>query len=188
MIQNVDSGARDLFARAVSEVKAYLAKEPFQGRKTWHVFSPRVFLHMFYHVFFSFAEFLNSMYFHRYLQWKCLERSAITYKTFRMYRVLGKGGFGEVCACQTRSTGKNNDPQCFDHWLSRKSTEGLGKPLKVEQNVFLDWKRFSSQAKCTPAKNSRRNVSKSGRASPWFWAKSWFCKRSTRGENSDQIW
>ena len=31
---------------------------------------------------------------------------AVTYKTFRMYRVLGKGGFGEVCACQTRATGK----------------------------------------------------------------------------------
>jgi serine/threonine protein kinase len=26
--------------------------------------------------------------------------------TFRMYRVLGKGGFGEVCACQVRATGK----------------------------------------------------------------------------------
>src|SRR3569832_441063 len=25
---------------------------------------------------------------------------------FRMYRVLGKGGFGEVCACQVRSSGK----------------------------------------------------------------------------------
>ncbi len=24
----------------------------------------------------------------------------ITKNTFRMYRVLGKGGFGEVCACQ----------------------------------------------------------------------------------------
>lgn len=30
----------------------------------------------------------------------------VTYKTFRMYRVLGKGGFGEVCACQVRATGK----------------------------------------------------------------------------------
>lgn len=36
----------------------------------------------------------------RYLQWKWLEEMQITYKTFRMYRVLGKGGFGEVCACQ----------------------------------------------------------------------------------------
>ena len=27
----------------------------------------------------------------------------VTKNTFRMYRVLGKGGFGEVCACQVRS-------------------------------------------------------------------------------------
>lgn len=38
--------------------------------------------------------------FSRYLQWKWLEAQPVTYKTFRMYRVLGKGGFGEVCACQ----------------------------------------------------------------------------------------
>lgn len=30
----------------------------------------------------------------------------MTKRTFRLYRVLGKGGFGEVCACQTRATGK----------------------------------------------------------------------------------
>lgn len=98
------SGQRDLFSQCVHEVKSYLSKEPFE-------------------------EFLNSMYFHRYIQWKWLERQPITYKTFRyrsksknaqrvnvelfslyqfsrMYRVLGKGGFGEVCACQSRSTGK----------------------------------------------------------------------------------
>lgn len=33
-------------------------------------------------------------------------RQPVTAKTFRMYRVLGKGGFGEVCACQVRATGK----------------------------------------------------------------------------------
>ena len=37
-----------------------------------------------------FKEFRMSMYFHRYLQWKYLERQPVTYKTFRMYRVLGK--------------------------------------------------------------------------------------------------
>ena len=47
----------------------------------------------------------SSMYFHRYLQWKWLERQPVTYKTFRMYRVLGKGGFGEVCAFQSRVSG-----------------------------------------------------------------------------------
>jgi G protein-coupled receptor kinase len=53
-----------------------------------------------------FKEFENSKYFLRFLQWKTLESRTVTAKTFRMYRVLGKGGFGEVCACQVRATGK----------------------------------------------------------------------------------
>uniref|UniRef100_A0A8C1QZ95 G protein-coupled receptor kinase n=1 Tax=Cyprinus carpio TaxID=7962 RepID=A0A8C1QZ95_CYPCA len=35
-----------------------------------------------------------------------LDRQPVTKNTFRQYRVLGKGGFGEVCACQVRATGK----------------------------------------------------------------------------------
>ncbi|XP_039956769.1 G protein-coupled receptor kinase 2 isoform X1 [Bactrocera neohumeralis] len=77
----ITSGNKELFEPCVTAVKAFLAGEPFQ-------------------------EFETSMYFHRYLQWKWLEAQPITYKTFRMYRVLGKGGFGEVCACQVRATGK----------------------------------------------------------------------------------
>ncbi|XP_030370497.1 G protein-coupled receptor kinase 2 [Scaptodrosophila lebanonensis] len=77
----LNSGGKDLFTQCETAVKAFLAGEPFR-------------------------EFENSMYFHRYLQWKWLEAQPITYKTFRMYRVLGKGGFGEVCACQVRATGK----------------------------------------------------------------------------------
>ncbi|XP_066449458.1 G protein-coupled receptor kinase 5-like [Eleutherodactylus coqui] len=53
-----------------------------------------------------FREYQESMYFDRFLQWKSLERQAVTKDTFRQYRVLGKGGFGEVCACQVRATGK----------------------------------------------------------------------------------
>ncbi|XP_078508879.1 G protein-coupled receptor kinase 6 isoform X1 [Lissotriton helveticus] len=53
-----------------------------------------------------FADYLDSIYFNRFLQWKCLEREPVTKNTFRQYRVLGKGGFGEVCACQVRATGK----------------------------------------------------------------------------------
>ncbi|XP_067233105.1 G protein-coupled receptor kinase 6 isoform X1 [Chanodichthys erythropterus] len=53
-----------------------------------------------------FADYLDSMYYSRFLQWKWLERQPITKNTFRQYRVLGKGGFGEVCACQVRATGK----------------------------------------------------------------------------------
>eukprot|EP00063_Salmo_salar_P064265 XP_014039100.1 PREDICTED: G protein-coupled receptor kinase 6-like isoform X1 [Salmo salar] len=53
-----------------------------------------------------FADYLDSMYYNRFLQWKWLERQPVTKNTFRHYRVLGKGGFGEVCACQVRATGK----------------------------------------------------------------------------------
>lgn len=72
------NGHKDLFAPCVQAVKSCLAGEPFR-------------------------DFVCSMYFHRYLQWKWLESQPVTYKTFRMYRVLGKGGFGEVCACQVRN-------------------------------------------------------------------------------------
>uniref|UniRef100_A0A4W3JL91 G protein-coupled receptor kinase n=1 Tax=Callorhinchus milii TaxID=7868 RepID=A0A4W3JL91_CALMI len=53
-----------------------------------------------------FTDYQGSMYFSRFLQWKWLERQPVTKYTFRHYRVLGKGGFGEVCACQVRATGK----------------------------------------------------------------------------------
>ncbi|KAL1791205.1 G protein-coupled receptor kinase 4 [Sigmodon hispidus] len=53
-----------------------------------------------------FQEYQDSKYFSRFLQWKWLERQPVTKNTFRHYRVLGKGGFGEVCACQVRATGK----------------------------------------------------------------------------------
>ncbi|XP_060555612.1 G protein-coupled receptor kinase 5-like isoform X2 [Ruditapes philippinarum] len=72
---------KDLFTLCAEYVIDYLQKEPFQ-------------------------EFLASIYFKRYIQWKWLESQPVTKNTFRMYRVLGKGGFGEVCACQVRATGK----------------------------------------------------------------------------------
>ncbi|XP_052868484.1 G protein-coupled receptor kinase 2 [Anopheles cruzii] len=77
----LSAGSKELFEASITAVRAFLAGEPFR-------------------------EFEASMYFHRYLQWKWLEAQQVTYKTFRMYRVLGKGGFGEVCACQVRATGK----------------------------------------------------------------------------------
>ncbi|XP_056323335.1 G protein-coupled receptor kinase 5 [Danio aesculapii] len=53
-----------------------------------------------------FSEYQKSMYFDRFLQWKMVERRPVTQDTFREYRILGKGGFGEVCACQSRASGK----------------------------------------------------------------------------------
>nr|XP_023405501.1 G protein-coupled receptor kinase 4 [Loxodonta africana] len=42
-----------------------------------------------------FEEYQESSYFSQFLQWKWRERQPVTRRTFRHYRVLGKGGFGE---------------------------------------------------------------------------------------------
>uniref|UniRef100_A0A3P8VER5 G protein-coupled receptor kinase n=1 Tax=Cynoglossus semilaevis TaxID=244447 RepID=A0A3P8VER5_CYNSE len=52
-----------------------------------------------------FIQYQDSMFFDRFLQWKKLERQPISKQLFRQYRLLGKGGFGEVWACQVRATG-----------------------------------------------------------------------------------
>ncbi|XP_053320370.1 G protein-coupled receptor kinase 5-like [Spea bombifrons] len=72
---------KDIFTKCISHLHEFLRGSPFR-------------------------EYQESMYFDRFLQWKSLERQAVTKDTFRQYRVLGKGGFGEVCACQVRATGK----------------------------------------------------------------------------------
>ncbi|KAM8924757.1 G protein-coupled receptor kinase 5 [Pelodytes ibericus] len=72
---------KDLFFHCAKSVYDFLSGDPFQS-------------------------YLDSMYYDRFLQWKWLERQPVTKNTFRQYRVLGKGGFGEVCACQVRATGK----------------------------------------------------------------------------------
>ncbi|XP_011219742.1 G protein-coupled receptor kinase 4 isoform X1 [Ailuropoda melanoleuca] len=75
------SPGKDVFEECTRIVHNYLSGEPFE-------------------------EYQESPYFSRFLQWKWLERQPVTKNTFRHYRVLGKGGFGEVCACQVRATGK----------------------------------------------------------------------------------
>ncbi|XP_058630421.1 G protein-coupled receptor kinase 4 isoform X3 [Onychostoma macrolepis] len=75
------SPCKELFQACTRIVREYLSGEPF-------------------------SAYQETMYFSRFLQWKWLERQPVTKNTFRHYRVLGKGGFGEVCACQVRATGK----------------------------------------------------------------------------------
>ncbi|XP_061818251.1 rhodopsin kinase GRK1b [Nerophis lumbriciformis] len=50
--------------------------------------------------------FKESMYFLRFVQFKCLESQPVDEEWFMDFRVLGKGGFGEVYACQAKATGK----------------------------------------------------------------------------------
>ncbi|XP_005666562.1 G protein-coupled receptor kinase 4 isoform X3 [Sus scrofa] len=76
-----EAPSKDAFEECTRAIHHYLSGEPF-------------------------GEYQESSYFSRFLQWKWLERQPVTKKTFRHYRVLGKGGFGEVCACQVRATGK----------------------------------------------------------------------------------
>ncbi|XP_072115588.1 rhodopsin kinase GRK1-like [Mobula birostris] len=51
-------------------------------------------------------SYKESTFFLRFLQFKWLEAQPIGEEWFMDFRVLGKGGFGEVCACQMRATGK----------------------------------------------------------------------------------
>lgn len=53
-----------------------------------------------------YTVFLESMYLKRFLQWKWLEMQPVGEDWFLDFRVLGKGGFGEVTACKMRATGK----------------------------------------------------------------------------------
>ncbi|XP_051903458.1 rhodopsin kinase GRK1b [Hippocampus zosterae] len=54
----------------------------------------------------SMDAFKQSMYFLRYVQFKWLESQPVDEEWFMDFRVLGKGGFGEVYACQAKATGK----------------------------------------------------------------------------------
>ncbi|XP_006038719.1 rhodopsin kinase [Alligator sinensis] len=54
----------------------------------------------------AWGPFQDSPFFSRFLQFKWLEAQPVTEEWFLDFRVLGKGGFGEVCATQMRATGK----------------------------------------------------------------------------------
>lgn len=54
----------------------------------------------------AFQQYKESKYFSRFLQWKWLESQPVGEDWFMDFRVLGKGGFGEVSASQMRATGK----------------------------------------------------------------------------------
>lgn len=71
----------DLFTSALATTLSYLREAPY-------------------------IFFMESMYLKRFLQWKWLEMQPMDADWFLDFRVLGKGGFGEVSACQMKATGK----------------------------------------------------------------------------------
>ncbi|XP_053296093.1 rhodopsin kinase GRK1 isoform X2 [Pleuronectes platessa] len=71
----------DLFVAALARMLDYLREAPY-------------------------TFFLESLYMKRFLQWKWLEMQPMDADWFLDFRVLGKGGFGEVSACQMKATGK----------------------------------------------------------------------------------
>lgn len=75
-----------------------------------------------------FSNFLHSPYFVRYLQWKALEQQPVTEDFYRQFRVLGKGGFGQVLACQSKATGKM--------YAVKKLDKKRVKKMKAEELVL----------------------------------------------------
>ncbi|XP_067656914.1 G protein-coupled receptor kinase 5-like [Haliotis asinina] len=105
----VKNSSKELFSSCSGVMKDYLNSEPF-------------------------TEFLESMFFKRYLQWKWLESQPVTKNTFRMYRVLGKGGFGEVCACQVRATGKMYACKKLE---KKRIKKRKGEPMALNEKQIL---------------------------------------------------
>ncbi|XP_074859930.1 rhodopsin kinase GRK7 isoform X2 [Carettochelys insculpta] len=70
-----------IIQQAKEETKAFLQGKPFQ-------------------------DFQKTSFYDKFLQWKVFEKQPVTEKYFYEFRVLGKGGFGEVCAIQVKTTGK----------------------------------------------------------------------------------
>ncbi|MEQ2287284.1 Rhodopsin kinase [Ameca splendens] len=79
--ENLEAGGDDLFSASLAKTLEYLREAPY-------------------------TFFLESMYLKRFLQWKWLEMQPMDVDWFLDFRVLGKGGFGEVSACQMKATGK----------------------------------------------------------------------------------
>lgn len=79
--ESLESVGDNLFAAALAKTLDYLQEAPY-------------------------IFFLESMYLKRFLQWKWLEMQPMDADWFLDFRVLGKGGFGEVSACQMKATGK----------------------------------------------------------------------------------
>lgn len=97
-----------LFDQTEAEISNYFSKEPFD-------------------------QFVGSLFFQRFLQWKSLEGQSINEDKFRIFRVLGKGGFGEVFAAQSKISGK---------MYAIKKLEKLRVKKKRAENLSLNERKI----------------------------------------------
>ncbi|XP_077398205.1 rhodopsin kinase grk7-b-like [Festucalex cinctus] len=82
-----------------------------------------------------FSEYLGSPFFFRFLQWKEYERQKISDKYFYEFRTLGKGGFGEVCAVQVKTTGQMYACKKLDKRCLKKK---CGERLALQEKKILE--------------------------------------------------
>ncbi|XP_077422619.1 rhodopsin kinase grk7-b isoform X2 [Vanacampus margaritifer] len=83
----------------------------------------------------AFSEYLRSPFFFRFLQWKEYERQKISDKYFHEFRTLGKGGFGEVCAVQVKTTGQMYACKKLD---KRRLKKKRGQRLALQEKKILE--------------------------------------------------
>ncbi|KAM9853162.1 rhodopsin kinase grk7-b [Aulostomus maculatus] len=82
-----------------------------------------------------FSEYLRSIFFYRFLQWKEYEKQRISDKYFYQFRTLGKGGFGEVCAVQVKHTGQMYACKKLD---KRRLKKKGGERLALQEKHILE--------------------------------------------------
>ncbi|KAF5914553.1 hypothetical protein HPG69_007938, partial [Diceros bicornis minor] len=86
-----------------------------------------------------FRDFLASPFYDKFLQWKVFEMRPVSDSYFTEFRVLGKGGFGEVCAVQVRNTGKMYACKKLDKKRLKKKN---GEKMALSEKEILE--RISS--------------------------------------------
>ncbi|XP_006895162.1 PREDICTED: G protein-coupled receptor kinase 7 [Elephantulus edwardii] len=82
-----------------------------------------------------FRDFLASPFYEKFLQWKLFEMQPVSDKYFTEFRVLGKGGFGEVCAIQVKNTGKMYACKKLDKKRLKKKN---GEKMALSEKEILE--------------------------------------------------
>jgi len=128
---NISSKKQDLFGECAVDINDFLKKIPFQN-------------------------FINSMYYQRYLQWLYLERKPVNEINFDCYCLLGKGAFAEVGSVVNRSSGKmfacktfnKQRVQKYNHFPIVLNEKGILEKVNSRFVIKLSYAFETSQDLC----------------------------------------